>query len=91
LPYWEPVGWENYINSERRKHNEYKRRHTLEYFWRTHSKQEIDRIEETNGLIAAYEYKWGNKQAKIPSEFNSAYPQATFQSISPDNYLDFIT
>jgi predicted AAA+ superfamily ATPase len=83
--------WENYINSERRKHNEYKRILALEYFWRTHSKQEIDRIEEGNGEIAAFEFKWGNKPAKVPSEFSAAYPQATFQTITPDNYLDFIT
>jgi uncharacterized protein len=82
--------WENYINSERRKYMEYKRILALEYFWRTHSRQEIDRIEERNGEINAFEYKWGTKPVKVPGEFKNAYPDAKFHVINPNNYLDFI-
>jgi len=83
--------WESYLNAERKKHLEYKEQYIFEYFWRTHNKQEIDRIEEQNDEIKAYEFKWGNKTAKIPSEFAHAYPNANFSLINSDNYLNFIT
>ena len=31
------------------------------YFWRTKQQQEIDFVEEVNGEIYAYEFKWKNK------------------------------
>jgi uncharacterized protein len=83
--------WENYLNSERKKYLDYKRDYVLEYFWRTHSKQEIDRIEEKNNKVLALEYKYGAKKIKIPSEFKQAYPDSKFYLINQDNYLDFIT
>lgn len=61
------------------------------YFWRTHTQQEIDRIEEDCGLLRAFEYKWKNEKVKIPSQFAAAYPDASFSVIHRDNYLDFIT
>jgi hypothetical protein len=82
--------WENYLNSERIKTLEYKQIFVSQYFWRTHTKQEIDRIEEQNNTIAAYEYKWGKSKAKTPTEFAKSYPQAQFEIINQDNYLDFI-
>jgi predicted AAA+ superfamily ATPase len=88
----EDVGklWENYLNSERIKTLEYKQIFVSQYFWRTHTKQEIDRIEEQNNTITAYEYKWGKVIAKTPTEFAKSYPDAKFEIINQDNYLDFI-
>lgn len=82
--------WENYLNSERNKMLHYKQIRADSYFWRTHTQQEIDRIEELNGNISAYEYKWKDGKAKIPPQFSSAYPTADFKIINKDNYLDFI-
>lgn len=89
----EDVGklWENYLNSERIKTLEYKQIFVSQYFWRTHTKQEIDRIEEQNNTLAAYEYKWGKAKAKTPTEFAKSYPEANFEIINQNNYLDFIT
>ncbi|HMR82676.1 MAG TPA: AAA family ATPase [Niabella sp.] len=89
----EDVGklWENYLNSERRKKIHYTQRHMDSYFWRTHTQQEIDRIEEENGKLNAFEYKWRkNEKIKIPTQFASAYPDADFSVIDQQNYLDFI-
>lgn len=88
----EDVGklWENYLNSERIKTLDYKQIFVAHYFWRTHTKQEIDRIEEQNNTIAAYEYKWGKAKAKTPTEFAKSYPDTIFEIINQDNYLDFI-
>jgi predicted AAA+ superfamily ATPase len=83
--------WENYLISERLKKQEYLRLHTSNYFWRTHSKQEIDWIEEKDGLITGFEFKWNSKKnPKPPAQWLKAYPNAQFEWIHPDNYLDFI-
>lgn len=88
----EDVGklWENYLNSERMKKMSYTQNFVYDYFWRTHTKQEIDRIEEKNEQLAAFEYKYGKAKAKIPTEFAKSYPKATFEIINQDNYLDYI-
>ncbi len=84
--------WENYINSERIKYLNYQSIHYSEFFWRTHNKQELDRIEEINGKLFGFEFKWNpNAKSKIPPTFEKAYPKAKVQFINPDNYLDFIT
>ena len=68
----------------------YHQNYVLDYFWRTHSRQEIDRIEIKNEEIAAFEYKYGKIKAKSPTEFSKSYPDATFEIINQDNYLDYI-
>lgn len=83
--------WENYLNSERKKFLDYSGYHCFEYFWRTHTKQEIDRIEEIDNRLRAFEYKWTQKSVKIPTEFARAYPKASFEVVHRDNYLNFIT
>lgn len=82
--------WENYLNSERNKLLHYKQLSVDSYFWRTHTQQEIDRIEDVNGALSAYEYKWKDGKVKIPTQFASAYPNASFTVVNKDNYLDFI-
>jgi predicted AAA+ superfamily ATPase len=82
--------WENYLNSERIKKMSYQENHVLAYFWRTHTKQEIDRIEEKDQKLAAFEYKYGKSKSKIPTEFAKSYPEASFEIINQENYLDYI-
>jgi predicted AAA+ superfamily ATPase len=84
--------WENFMVSERKKHIEYNEMYSNTYFWRTHTQQEIDYIEERNGILYAFEFKWNEKkQVKIPNSFAEAYPQHEFQCIDRTNYLNFIT
>jgi uncharacterized protein len=83
--------WENYLISERLKHCEYNKIYSNKYFWRTHSKQEIDYIEEREGKLFAFEFKWNkNKKTNIPLAFKNAYENAEFMTITPDNYEKFI-
>lgn len=83
--------WENFLMSERKKHLDNSGEHRNTYFWRTHSQQEIDLIEEKDGILHAYEFKWNEKKkTKLPKSFPSAYPQHTFHVISPSNYQDFV-
>lgn len=84
--------WENYFIAERLKANAYMRRGVLSYFWRTTSQQEVDYIELADGKMTAFELKWNPRKAKVgaPKSFISAYPDAEFQVVTPDNYLDFL-
>jgi uncharacterized protein len=82
--------WENYLMMERLKKNNYEKNNKEMYFWRTYDQQEIDCLESRNGELAAFEFKFGSKVGKIPGAFSTAYPEASFQTINKDNYLDFI-
>ena len=83
--------WENYLIAERIKKQEYLRLHHSNFFWRTHTNQEIDWVEEKDGVLVGYEFKWtSKKQPKPPALWIKAYPDAAFHVIHPKDYLDFI-
>lgn len=83
--------WENYLVIERLKRQEYLQEQANNYFWRTYSQKEIDLVEERDGKLFGYEMKWGEAQAKPPKEWLAAYPNATWQIINRQNYLELIT
>jgi hypothetical protein len=83
--------WENYLFIERFKKQEYKKITSNNYFWRTWNQKEIDLVEEREGKLFGYEFKWGNKIPKPPQIFLDTYPNSTYQVINKENYLQFIT
>jgi predicted AAA+ superfamily ATPase len=83
--------WENFLVSERYKHNEYTGSYSRRYFWRTTDQKEIDYLEEADGKLSAYEFKWNAKaKYKKPAVFFETYPDTNFTLVTPDNYDDFI-
>ncbi|MEZ4916760.1 MAG: ATP-binding protein [Chitinophagales bacterium] len=82
--------WENYIISERMKFNHYNREYPNTYFWRTHDQAEIDYIEETKGILNAYEIKWKEHKNRFPASFLSAYPQHKTAVINKENFETFL-
>ncbi len=83
--------WENFIISERRKFNAYTTNYCNTYFWRTTQQQEIDYIEEKDGTLTAYEFKWNPKKKTAYSKtFLNAYPNSTVMTITPENYYEFL-
>lgn len=83
--------WENYIVSERIKHQKYTNMLVYNYFWRTYDQQEIDWIEDRESVLHAYEIKWNpKKKAKVPKAFKEAYPTSKFQVINRDNYYGWV-
>ncbi len=83
--------FENYLVAERLKKQHYARTFAKSYFWRTSAKQEIDYIEEINGQITAYEFKWNpRRKATVPTAFAKHYPEVPFQVITCDNYWEFL-
>lgn len=84
--------WENWAIAERLKQNAYSNSFAQSYFWRTKQQKEIDYLEEIDGELEAFEFKWNSKQSstKCPLAFASAYPNAPFTAITPENIYDFL-
>jgi predicted AAA+ superfamily ATPase len=83
--------WENFIIAERIKFLNYSRRKVNFWFWRTSDQVELDWVEEENGEIRGFEFKYGiTLKAKIPKAFTSNYPDAKTKIITPQNMLEFI-
>jgi len=82
--------WENFLFIERLKSKEYKRIYSNDYFWRTYDQQEIDLVEEREGQLFGYEFKYAPRKEKIPKAWSQAYPDAHFEIISKDNFLEFL-
>lgn len=84
--------WENYIISERIKYQSYNRKITNNYFWRTYDQQEIDWVEDREGQLFGYEFKWNPKKpVKPPKAWISNYEDAHFKVVHPDNYLNWLS
>ncbi len=82
--------WENFLMTERHKRNHYHQKYCKGYFWRTRLQQEIDYVEEANGEITGYEFKWNPKaKVKIPAAFAETY-KADVEIITKDNFRDFV-
>lgn len=82
--------WENYMISERIKFLEYHKISSNNYFWRTYEQQEIDWVEERSGELFGYEFKWKETKVKIPSQWNKAYPEASFNVIHVNNFENWL-
>lgn len=83
--------WENFLISERLKSNHYALRRVNSYFWRTHQKSEIDYIEEADGMLDVFEFKWNPKTGfKIPKPFLDNYAVRQTELISHKNFHQFL-
>lgn len=83
--------WENLMVSERVKRNSYSGNYAQLFFWRTHEQQEIDLIEDLDGVLHAFEFKWGSfKKSRQPKAFAESYPDSTYEIITPENFWLFV-
>ena len=84
--------WENFVIAERIKRNSYYGSIAQYLFWRTQQQKEIDYLEEVNGRLEAYEFKWNDKKANVraPESFTKAYPEASFHVITHKNIDEFL-
>ena len=76
--------WENFCIIERLKfwHNQGERLNY--YFWRTHDQQEIDYLEEKDGVLHGFECKWqAPRHFHAPKIFLTTYPQSRVDLITP--------
>jgi len=82
--------WENFLVIERIKKQKYKKIYANNYFWRTWEGKEIDFVEEREGKLFGYEFKWKDKSVKTPKEWLKNYPNSNFQIVNQENYLEFV-
>lgn len=83
--------WENFMISERQKHIQYQQLFCNRYFWRTTAQQEIDYIEEKDGELFAWEFKWKKKRKmSFTKTFVNEYHPKQTNVISPENMEEFI-
>lgn len=53
--------------------------------------QEIDYVEEKDGQLSAWEFKWSaTRKVGFPKTFTEKYQPASLQVITPDNFESFL-
>jgi hypothetical protein len=82
--------WENFLIIERMKYLAYKQKYASIYFWRIYTGAELDYIEEREGKLFGYEFKYRGKKSRAFRSWAKAYPESEYQFINRENYLDFI-
>lgn len=84
--------FENFGILERMKLLSNTKKYANFYFWRTYDQKEIDLIEERDGKLNAFEFKFGD--GKIPkatkSEFLKTYSHSNLKLINPENIEEFL-
>ncbi|MFH0749659.1 MAG: ATP-binding protein [Candidatus Gottesmanbacteria bacterium] len=82
--------WENFLIVERMKKLGYAQKIFSFYFWRLSSGAEIDLVEEIEGELHGFEFKYGKKAVKIPYSWTTSYPNATVAVINQNNWQEFV-
>ena len=83
--------WENYIICERIKYMKNSGQDFSCFFRRTTQGSEIDYIEEINGKLFLYEFKWAKtKDIKSPKIFSDRYNIDSIKVITSNDYEEFL-
>jgi predicted AAA+ superfamily ATPase len=84
--------WENFLIVERKKLLAYHGYYGKTHFWRNKDKAEIDYIEEINGEIYVFEFKWNPKEkVRFPPIFMENYRPKEAKTINRENFIEFLT
>lgn len=87
-----PALWKNYLISEKIKWSRIMRSSNKYYFWRTHTKQQIDLLEINNNLLTGYIFDWEKRKKIKPSPyFMQCYPDAKTTVLNRNTYWSFLT
>ena len=83
--------WENFCIVERLKLLRNRQQFVNQYFWRTYDHKEIDYLEEADGVLSGYEFKWSpTAKVKEPTDFLQTYPGSQVQRVDRSNYWRFL-
>ncbi|TAE30672.1 MAG: ATP-binding protein [Cytophagales bacterium] len=82
--------WENFLVVERRKRNAYAQQPANVYFWRTYTGAELDYVEERDGQLAGFEFKFARSNVKQPASWAATYPGSSYAVINNDNFWEFV-
>ncbi len=81
--------WENFLVSERLKKQSYVPIYCSNFFWRTWEQKEIDWLEEREGKLFGYEFKYNKSTFTKPKDFLEAYPEGSVELVNTENFLEF--
>ena len=83
--------WENFLMNERKKLLNYNGFHGRTYFWRNKQQAEVDYVEEIDGKIYAFEFKWNpESKVKFPQAFTEKYQPVATKVIHRDNFWQWL-
>jgi uncharacterized protein len=83
--------WENFLITERKKMLQYHGFYGRTYFWRNKQQAEIDYVEEIDGKIYAYEFKWNPlAKVKFSASFLEKYKPVETKVIHPENFWQWL-
>ena len=83
--------WENFLITERKKLLQYNGFYGRTYFWRNKQQAEIDYVEEIDGKIYAYEFKWNPlAKVKFPATFLENYKPIETKVIHSENFWQWL-
>lgn len=80
--------WENFLMIERMKFRRYQYIFANQYFWRTYDGAEVNLVEERDGQLYGYEFKWSKYGRALQSWLEN--PGATHQTINKGNFMEFL-
>jgi len=81
--------WENFLMIERVKRMSYKNKSFSHYYWRLSSGAELDLVEDCDGVLSGFEFKYSHKTVKPPKSWLESYPKSNFRLVNKDNWLEF--
>lgn len=83
--------WENYLLNERIKAHQAHRRPTQQYFWRSPDGPEVDLVEERDGQLELFEFKWSptRPHARTVQAIRTEFERAPLQ-VTRDDYASFV-
>ncbi len=81
--------WENMLIVERKKLLSYQAVYAGTYFWRTYTGAELDYVEERDGQLHGYEFKYGSRKPKAPQSWLDTYANASYGHVNQDNFHSF--
>jgi predicted AAA+ superfamily ATPase len=81
---------ENFCIVEHKKHNQAQGRLVNQYFYRTYGGEEVDYVEEQNGQLFGYEFKFRKEHSKPARNFLANYKPAGLQTINKENWAEFL-
>jgi predicted AAA+ superfamily ATPase len=80
--------FENFCISEQIKISFASRQGSNVMFWRNRQGSEVDIVETNGSHIQAYECKWSEKKIQKNGQFLRAYPESSFEVITPDSFIE---
>lgn len=88
----EDLLWKNWLISERIKWNRINVKKSDYFFWRSHTRQQLDFIEIQENSKQAYKFSLEKKKMlKEAPLFKSYYPDVIFKTVNRSTYLTFLT